>query len=75
MRGVVGVAGEAVRRQRGLDPRRATSGLDSPRRRSPNATSSATVGITICASGSVKQKPTRRRTSRPVAAGVEAVDA
>ena len=24
-----------------------------------------TVGITICASGSVKQKPTRRRTSRP----------
>jgi hypothetical protein len=36
-----------------------------PRRRSPNATSSATVGITICASGSVKQKPTLRRTSRP----------
>ena len=27
--------------------------------------SSATVGITIWASGSVKQKPTRRRTSRP----------
>ena len=32
--------------------------------RSPNATSSATVGITICASGSVKQKPTRRRIAR-----------
>ena len=36
-----------------------------PRRRRLKATSSATVGITICASGLVKQKPTRRRTAGP----------
>ena len=47
--------------------RSAISCLLKPLRRSENATSSATVGITIWLSGSVKTKPTRRRTSRPLA--------
>jgi hypothetical protein len=41
----------------------ATSSRDNPERRSEKATSSPTVGMTIWASGFVKQKPTCRRTS------------
>src|ERR1019366_3213753 len=45
--------------------RSATSFLLSPWRRKENATSSATVGITICASGSEKTNATLRRTPAP----------
>ncbi len=45
--------------------RSAISAFGTPWCFNPNATSSATVGITICRSGSWKTNPTSLRTARP----------
>ena len=71
---MVGVAGEPEPVAALRSPGRRSPALLKPDRRSENATSSATVGITIWLSGSVNTNPTRRRTSRALRGGVQAVD-
>ena len=63
VRRMVGVPGQPVPLQHLRHALRPLGG-GTPWFSSPYATSSATVGCTICASGSWKTKPTRRRTSR-----------